>query len=344
MRGAGGRRALALLLGLLLLSGCGAERSGPPPGCAPGEGRRLVVYTSHKEELYAPIIQEFERRTGIWVEVEQGGTNEMLGRLRQEKDHPRADVMFGGGAESLEAARECLKPYVSPESAYVDGDLLPADGLWTPFSALPVVLVYNTKLAAGGDRPGSWDDLLSPRFQGRVAFADPSLSGAGFTALATYLCAVGGEREPAIRRLAAALGGRQLKAAMDALDSVAQGDCLVGVALEDAATQYIAQGANIGMAYPLEGTSCIPDGSALVNGAPHEDNAKLFLDFTISREVQELLSYRFYRRAVRPDVGWPGELADLSQVALLDYDVRRAARERESILAEWDACMGDTFS
>jgi len=338
MRRAGVRRALALLLGLLL-AGCGAEGGGPPSGCAPGQERRLVVYTSHKEELYAPIIQEFERRTGIWVEVESGGTNEMLDRLRREKDRPRADVMFGGGAESLEAARECLKPYVSPESAYVDGDLLPEDGLWTPFSALPVVVVYNTKLVGRDGRPESWSDLLSPRFQGRVAFADPSLSGTSFTALATYLCAVGGEREQAICRLAAALGGRRLEASMDALDSVAQGECLVGAALEDAATQYIALGANIGMVYPREGTSCIPDGSALVNGAPHEDNARLFLDFTVSRDVQELLSQRFYRRAVRTDVEWAGELADLSQVALLDYDVRRAARAREAILAGWNACM-----
>ena len=36
------------------------------------------MYTSHKQEVYAPIIKEFEERTGIWVEVVPGGTTELL--------------------------------------------------------------------------------------------------------------------------------------------------------------------------------------------------------------------------------------------------------------------------
>ena len=63
--------ALALTLGLLL-TGCAAGERASASEFAPEEGERLVVYTSHKEEVYWPIIQEFEARTGIWVEVEAG--------------------------------------------------------------------------------------------------------------------------------------------------------------------------------------------------------------------------------------------------------------------------------
>ena len=54
----------------LLLSGCsaGGSQSGPPP-FAPAEEDRLVVYTSHKEEVWQPIVREFESRTGIWVDA-----------------------------------------------------------------------------------------------------------------------------------------------------------------------------------------------------------------------------------------------------------------------------------
>ena len=62
---------------------------------------RLTVYTSHKEEVYQPIIEEFERRTGVWVRVVSGGTTELLERIAAESDAPAADVMFGGGVESL---------------------------------------------------------------------------------------------------------------------------------------------------------------------------------------------------------------------------------------------------
>lgn len=68
---------------------------------APDETERLVVYTSHKEEVYQPIVEEFERRTGVWVQVVSGGTTELLERIAAEAETPVADVMFGGGVESL---------------------------------------------------------------------------------------------------------------------------------------------------------------------------------------------------------------------------------------------------
>ena len=63
------RRLLSLVLACLLTaSGCALERSAQALSAfVPSEEDRLVVYTSHKEEVYQPIIKEFEERTGIWV-------------------------------------------------------------------------------------------------------------------------------------------------------------------------------------------------------------------------------------------------------------------------------------
>ncbi len=73
-------QVLPLVLCLTLgVSGC-ANRQPETARYAPEEDRRLVVYTSHKEEVYWPIVREFEDRTGIWVEVVAGGTNELLAR------------------------------------------------------------------------------------------------------------------------------------------------------------------------------------------------------------------------------------------------------------------------
>ena len=84
------RRLLALWL-TLLLTGCAAQSTPPELSFAPEEGERLVLYTSHKEEVYWPVVLEFEQRTGIWVDVVAGGTNELLERIREmgldEKDY-----------------------------------------------------------------------------------------------------------------------------------------------------------------------------------------------------------------------------------------------------------------
>ena len=75
---------LSILLALLLLSGCAS--GAVDAGTLPQPGSRLVVYTSHKEEVYRPIIREFEERTGIWVELVTGGSNELLQQLEKEAE------------------------------------------------------------------------------------------------------------------------------------------------------------------------------------------------------------------------------------------------------------------
>ena len=109
------KKRFLLLFLLLLLTGCGGTQTAPL-SCTPPESQRLVVYTSHKEEVYTPIIREFEERTGIWVEVVTGGTNELLQQIEKEQEAPRADVMFGGGVESLESYRDCFTPYICREA------------------------------------------------------------------------------------------------------------------------------------------------------------------------------------------------------------------------------------
>ena len=184
------RRVLAVLL-TLLLAGCAAQQP-PEEDFAPPEEERLVLYTSHKEEVYWPIVKEFEERTGIWVEVVTGGTNELLDQIRAEADNPRADVMFGGGVESLSACAGYFTPYQCAGAEEIDGQFRAPGDLWTPFSALPVVLICNTKLLPPGAVSG-WADLLRPEYRGRIAFADPAVSGSSYTALLTLLNAVEGK-------------------------------------------------------------------------------------------------------------------------------------------------------
>lgn len=323
-------KLLLLLLLCLLLSGCGKavenlERYEPP------QDKRLVIYTSHQARIYSPIIREFEERTGIWVEVVTGGSNELLEQIAQESTAPKADLMFGGGVESLEAYQDYFESYQCSQREHISPRFQTGKNFWTPFSALPVVLIYNPKLV-DAEKLTHWEDLTRPEFLGRIACADPSKSGSSFTALVTHLTIRGQE---AAERLAAALQGRQYSASAEVLSAVADGSCLVGVTLEEAALQKITDGASIAMVFPADGTSCVPDGSALVKGAPHLNNAKAFLEFTLSQDVQQLLVRDLYRRSVRMDVQEDARLTPLEELNLVDYDAGRAAQFKEQLLRIW---------
>ena len=79
----------------------------------------------------------------------------------------------------------------------------------------------------------------------------------------------------------------------------------------------------------------MPDGSALIAGAPHPDNARAFLDFAQSRDVQELVVSQFSRRSVRTDVSDGDALPPADELALIDYPVRWAAELKAAFSARW---------
>ena len=331
--------AALLLAAACVLSGCAGKTAGVPPVAAPAEDERLVIYTSHKEEVWRPIVREFEERTGIWVDVVTGGSNELLERIKWEADAPGADVMFGGGVESLESYAEYFSPYVCAEHDKLAQTYCGEDNRWTPFSALPVVLIYNPKLVAPGELTG-WESLLSEEFRGRIAFADPAVSGSCYTALVTMLCALDAPQEETLRRFAENLDGRLLSGSGAILDSVADGTDRVGITLEETARKRIAAGENLRMVYPVEGTSAVPDGCAVIRGAMHEKNAQKFIDFAVSRDVQSLLQEEeFSRRCVRTDIEPSAQLVRLDKLTLVDYDVAWASSEHEAILERWQSFL-----
>ena len=317
--------ALALTLGLLL-TGCAAGERASVSEFAPEEGERLVVYTSHKEEVYWPIIQEFEARTGIWVEVEAGGTSELLARLRREADAPAADVMFGGGVDSLEAYQDCFSPYFCAGWEGLDPAMRSEEGLWTPFSALPVVLIYNTKLVVPGQITG-WRDLFSPAWQGRIAFCDPSVSGSSFTGLITLLRAVDGDTDETLMRFAVSLDGRQLDSSGAVLDSVAGGTDLVGITLEETALKRAAAGEDIALIYPVMATAAdyFPEDAVVVlSESPRvAERGKSYL-WQLGEDAKALME--------RGELA--GELADFA----------RTFEELTEVLADWPVCYLDAFT
>ena len=321
------KRIAAGILALcsLLTAGCG--RAGYSGGSfAPDEEQRLVIYTSHKKEVYQPLIREFEQRTGIWVELKTGGSTELLELIAQGGTD--CDLRLGGGADSLSAYAGCFSPYRSIYEEDIDPGYRSADGSYSPFSALPVVLIYNTKLVRMNP-PTGFASLLDPAWRGKIAFADPAVSGSSYTALCTLLQALPGDTEENLRSFGANLKGELLSSSGEVIGAVAEGSCYIGVTLEETAMKGIAAGYDIAIVYPEEGTSALPDGAAVVAGCAHEDNARRFIDFMLGPDVQQLLPEKFYRHSVLASSD------SLEAVQLIDYDLDWASREQKKLLSVW---------
>lgn len=327
---------MAILLPLFLVSSCGKKET--EPVIEPlSEDDRLVVYTSHKEEVYAPIIKEFEERYGIWVEVATGGTTELLENIRRNYGDFTCDVVFGGGAESYNAYSEYFIPYsVSEKKSIVRYDLSEGD-YWTPFSELPVVIVYNKKLLSKENRPTGWADLFEDRFKGNIAFADLSNSGSSYTILTTILQALPGNDTDVLTGFLEQLDGKILSSSGEVTSSVSEGKFLAGLTLEETAKKAILNGDDIEIVYPREGTSAVPDAAAIVDGARHEENAKLFLEFISGKDAQEETTEKMQRRSVRYDVK---DYIPSEGLVFTEYDIDFATSQREFVFGIWNSFFG----
>lgn len=332
-----------MALGVAIIYSCAPDKVKPSDA-------DLIVFSSHPEELAKTILDEFRERTGLRVRVVYDGTGAILSRLGAGQTG-QADVLWGGGAESLVANIHLFQPYISPERSYIPENLKDEAGYWTGFTVLPMVIIYNARLISIDDAPKGWADLASPVFYGSIAFANPSTSGSSYTILRTLLV-VSRNAESGItgrtgskaddpdwvlmQRLMLSMGGTTLDESSSVYRSVASGEYLVGMTFETAGAEARRLGSDVVIVYPRDGTSAIPDGVAIVKDAPHPDAAKMFVDFVLGYDVARVVSAKFKRRPARIDAPVPEGMPSLDAIRLVDYDFNEAVHDRERTLSRFE--------
>ena len=305
----------------------------------------VVVYSPHDADpLNAGVNLFMEKYPNVKVEVVAAGTGELCNRIAAEAANPIADVLWGGGADSLAAFKEYFQPYVCANDEFIGEAYKDPDDLWTGESPLPMVIFYNKELIErdGLTIPEAWEDLIDPAWKGKIAYCLPSKSGSAYTQLCTMILGHGGKEDgwAFIEQLYDNLDGKIVDSSRKCHKMVADGEFHVGTTIEKSAIQY-ADDPNVGFVYPSDGTSAVPDGVALVKDCPNEENAKLFIDFVTSKECQEDQSQNWGRRPVRNDLEVGEGMAKLDDLVLVDYDFDWAANEKESIIERFNDIMVD---
>ncbi len=327
---------LLLAVSLMLLVGCGKEEAKTSEASV--KSNELTVYSSHPSELINSVVNSFTEETGIKVNVVGAGTGELLKRVQAESANPLGDVIWGGGAESLNSFKEYFASYKTASHDRIDPLFRDTEDRWFGFALLPMVVIYNTDLVSGDDIPTSWADVTDPKWKGKIAMASPVKSGSSYTITATLLTAFGKDTEAGfdfVKNFVANLDGKILGSSSGVPKGVVDKEYAIGLTLEKSAVKYKNAGGNIGIVYPSEGTSAVPDAAALIKGAVNEENGKLFLDYIVSKEVQTTLANEFKIRGVRDDVDAPEGLLPISDIKLVDYDFTWASESKGAIVKRW---------
>ena len=281
----------------------------------------LTLYTSMQLVDSQPLTAAFERKYGVTVKIFRASGEKLAQRVLSESRGGRHDVdaieTDGAQVEILHREKQ-LAPFYSPSVRDIPPNIVPAHGEYVPTRLTLYVMAYNTQKVKPAEVPRSYEDLLDPKWAGRLAMEAEDVQW--FAAVAK---AMGGERGIEYFRKLAALkpglrNGHTLLAEL-----VAAGE--IDVAL-DAHVQGVARlkakGAPIEWK-PLQPAFGQPSSIGLAREAPHPHAALLFADFILSREGQQAIHER--KRV-------PASRAVKSELNQFDYGLVDPA----IMLDEWD--------
>jgi iron(III) transport system substrate-binding protein len=174
------RVATLLLLALLalVLPACGG---GDDDGVSGGPDK-LTVYSGRAEPLVGDLFEQFEKDTGVDVEVRYGDSAELAATIEEEGDNSPADVFFSqdAGALGAVAGRDLLQELPPNIWNRVVSRFRDDRRRWVGVSGRARVLAYSTERVKKPDLPESVFELTQPKWKGRLGLAPPNASFQAF--------------------------------------------------------------------------------------------------------------------------------------------------------------------
>ncbi|MBI4528953.1 MAG: extracellular solute-binding protein [Deltaproteobacteria bacterium] len=263
---------------------------------------QVVYYTGMNLDQATVFAQEFVKKYPfIKPEIFRSSGEKVLTKYLTEARAKtyRADVFQTSVIQIFQLKEQgLLQKYVSPESsAYPDGfkDL---EGHWTAFYLLPYVIGYNTNIVPRKEAPRSYEDLLNVKWKGKIG-----LEAEQYQWFFHLLKIMGREKGmDFMRRLATQ--DLQMRHGHSLLTQlVISGEIPISVVLygNDVEDEKQRKGAPIDWVRFKGPTITAFNAISVPANPPHPNAAKLFVDFALSREGQQILQRSFRRVPARPD-------------------------------------------
>ena len=278
-------------------------------------GGMLNVYSHRHYGIDEQVNALFTERTGIAVRVVNADADQLIERLRAEGENSPADVIVTVDSSRMERAR-ALGLLAKFDTTDLDLPTPPEglgdpDGYWHPYMIRArVILTAKDRV-----KPGEitrYEDLANPRWRGRLLIR--SSSNSYNQALMASMVAAHGEREATAwaRAVAGNLARPPQGGDRDQIKAVAAGladvcvsnSYYLGMMLESPDPAERAAAQKMDVVFPNQsdrGTHCNVTAIALLKHADNAGEARQYLKFLLSPEIQKMLAEGTYEHPVSFD-------------------------------------------
>jgi iron(III) transport system substrate-binding protein len=281
---------------------------------------KVTLYTSAPIAAVQKIANAFQQKYGITVELFRSGGAQVLRRfmLEQEAGHAGADVLVSSDPAAVLdiAAKGMFVPFKPDGFDQVPAGLNDPDGRFVAQRVSLISIYGRTDLFPLSDMPKTWDDLLAPRFKGKMVMTNPSFTSLQLGVVATMAKLRGWQYYEKLNNndVVIVQGNEQ------ALNLVKTGERPVAAGADSQyANEARMAGHKIANVFPSDGTFAIPATTSVVKGSKSPNAAKLLAEYTLSLEAQKLWPESGIY-AARVDVEPPADSPRIGDIKVIPMD------------------------
>jgi iron(III) transport system substrate-binding protein len=313
--------------------------------------QQVNIICSVQQEWCTSLAAEFQKASGVKVNITQKGSGEAIAQLAAEKANPKLDVWFGGtGDPHLQAAEQGLtEEYKSSE--------LPKLHEWArkqaEQSGYRTVGIYAGALGFGYNTevlakkklaaPACWKDLLDVKYKDEIMVSNPASSGTAYTAIATLVQIMGEEEAFKYLKALHKNVASYPKSGTGPIKSVARGEASVSISFVHDAPGEVLAGFPVNAGVPCEGTGYEIGSMSIVKGSRNLEAAKKFVDWSLTPAAQELAAKaKQFQVPSNPAVAKSPMMPDLTKMKLINYDFAKYGKsaERRRLIDRWEKEVG----
>ena len=269
------------------------------------EGKFAIYSAMIDDQALRPVTEAFKRKypfvdAQFWRADSRDLVHKALAEARAKA--VVGDVIEGGGVSQPLARAGVLQPFSTPVNAAWSSDLRDPKGFWAATRLSYFGAAYNTRDLRAEDTPKSYDDLLDPKWKGKLCWTGPAETGSGLMFI-TFMRLVRGEEaaEAYFKKLGEQKIVNYTSSPREVVNKVMAGECLIAlnIFLHHAVISQ-QKGAAVA-ALPLEPVVANASIATLAKGTQNPHAAMLFIDFLLSKEAQQVLEKADYF-PVHPEV------------------------------------------
>jgi iron(III) transport system substrate-binding protein len=250
------------------------------------EGKVVVYNGAVGTPVLPKVAAAFEAKYGVRMELLEARASELRERIRTEQASGKilGDVSHNGSTTTaLQLAEGTFQPHGPLPNAKRPIAPFAVDEIRIPIYVITYGILVNTDMVKPADEPKTWQDLLNPRWKGKLLSDDMRALGGGAVFFMVTTQKYGKEFHEKLAQQAPHMN-RELRGNYP---RIARGEYPVyfPFTLPDSLD---LKGLPVKAIMPPEGSPYVRFDGTIFKGAPHPNAARLFLDFLLSDEGQLL--------------------------------------------------------